>query len=432
MISFPSFRRSDTLQQPSAGRGIVALLTGSIGAQIVTLAALPILSRLFTPLEFGYFSLVMAYSGIIAPAAALRLETAVMLPERVEQVRALTRAGLVSIFTISVLVTAALEGLLLIGASGVGESPLFPVWVGAYILTTSLFMFLGQLALRKREYSLVARRSLLQAVVASVMQVLLGLWRKIPDGLLLGGLLGRSAGIAVLLKHTREFLRKPPRGGARQALREYWRFPVIFTPSIILNSLGLLAPLIYLTAVFGVTAAGQIGMAEKIVAVPVTVIGAAVGQAVDAEVSRAIRDRVTDHSRFYLRLTIFLGSIGALVAVVGGTLGGIVIPLILGEKWQLAGQIVQILSITSAVRLVATPLAKFIVLLQKSFANSTLDITRVVLVAAAMFTCTTLKLDLISSVWIIYSALTVTYVATWLYGLALVYRRRPTSQIGSV
>lgn len=398
-------------------RGALALITGTIGAQVVVFLALPFLSRIFTPEDFGFYVFVMALAGIISPAATLRLESAAMLPKETETVRALVWVAFVAVLVISVLSSVTVQILTINGIADLGKYPSAAVWVGTYILTNSLFALLSQLALRNQEYVLVAKRTFTRASVMVVAQLGLGSVLRLSTGLLYGGVAGQLAGMLTMIRTTRNFTRLPQRGHMWLALKRYWRFPIIFAPSAVLNSLGLQAPLLYFTAIFGLAFAGQLGMAERIVAIPITLIGAAVSQVIDAEITKRLREDHGGLLNSYLKFSSVLAIAGAIVALLGLSLGNLVIPWLLGEKWAIAGTVVQVLALTSGIRLVASPLSKFIVILQKSLANTLLDIMRVGLMVLAMTYVATTSMAFVPALWLVYSTLSLTYLVTWFYGL---------------
>ena len=58
-------------------------LTSGIGvSQLIPLFLLPILTRFFSPEDFGFFAFVMAIIQIMAISSTLRLEMAVVLPKK--------------------------------------------------------------------------------------------------------------------------------------------------------------------------------------------------------------------------------------------------------------------------------------------------------------------------------------------------------------
>lgn len=404
----------------AAGRGVLALLSGTAGAQLIQVGAIPILSRLYSPADFGYFSITLALAGIVAPIATLRFESAVVLPDSISHVRALTWISFISMTSIAVIYGVVLHTLSSVGVTDVSNYEMLSIWVPAFVWLTAVFTFLSQLVLRQRKYKLVARRSLYQAVVSAFSQIGLGVVAQGVPGLLIGRLTGRVTGIFTMFRHASRYLKRPDRGHLGFVWRRYWRFPALFTPSALLNAFGLQAPLIFITASQGISAGGQVGMAERIVAIPVVVLGSAIAQAIDAEASKVIREKMGSLTQLYAKFSIFLALCGLLVGVGGWLLGEWLVPVLLGSEWMTAGTVVKIIAVTSAVRLVASPLSRFIILLQRSAANIVLDVIRILLMAGAMLMSISLSFDLIETVWAVYSSLTITYGVTWLYGLFLV------------
>lgn len=150
-------------------------------------------------------------------------------------------------------------------------------------------------------------------------------------------------------------------------------------------------------------------------------------QAIDAEAAKRIRDG-QDLSRIFRKFSLLLTAAAIALAAGGGLFGGYFVPLLLGNDWKLAGTLVQIIAVLFAVRLVSSPLSKFMLLLQKSAATVALDLVRVGLVGLAMLVTTYLRLELITATWTLYSALAITYAATLFYVFKAVQSHTPSSK----
>ncbi|MBK0419476.1 lipopolysaccharide biosynthesis protein [Leucobacter sp. CSA1] len=412
------------MRKHGAGRGIVYLMTGTVGGQFITLAGLPVLSRLYSPDEFGHYSFIVALAGVAISVATFRLDAAAMLPTSTHQVRALVWLSLSSALLVSVLFAISLHVFSELEMFGLHEYPFLAVWVGAFTLSGALFGLFSQLSLRKRQYGLVARRSFLRASVSTASQAAMGVGpSRISGGLLFGGLIGQLVGIASMVRSTRDLSAFPDLRQLRPALRRYWRFPAVFAPSALLNTLGLQAPLIFVTAYFGVAAGGQLGIAERAVAIPVTLVGTTVGQVIEAEVAKHTREGGGGLRSTYLRFSLLLSLAGIAVAAGGSALGGVLVPWAFGSDWDLAGVMVQIIAVNAGVRLLVSPLSKFLVVLQQSLAVTLLDILRVCAMGAAIWATVSYEHDLTTALWLIYSALTFTYIVTWLYGFWIVGKK---------
>ena len=67
-------------------KNVLTLLTGSTIAQAIPIAVSPILTRLYTPEDFGILALFLAIVSFIAIVFTGQYESAIILPEKYEDV----------------------------------------------------------------------------------------------------------------------------------------------------------------------------------------------------------------------------------------------------------------------------------------------------------------------------------------------------------
>ena len=402
-----------------ARRGFLSIFSGTLVAQIITLAFIPILSRVFESEDFGALTFVTAVSTLVTAIGTLRLETALMLPEGKSQVSAVLALALASLFVVSFLTGL---GVYIWGAVDPElDTPLYaPLWVALAVVLSGLFVLLNRLALRKGGYSQVGKRAIYQAVGTGSGQFSFSFWPGGGLGLIFGFLVGRCVGIFPLYRYTREYFVPTDWKTRKQMLKRYWRFPVVFAPSSMLNSFGVQAPFIFVAAWFGAGFAGILGMADRIIGAPMTLIGNAVAQVFDAEIAKHIRQGKQNFFRPYLKLSAVLAVIASGVGLGFFLLGDIVVPLILGPGWELAGSCVQIMSVTIALRLIASPTSRVIGLFERSTGMVAIDLSRALLMIASMIWITYSSIDFLTSVAIMYYSLGFIYLITWFFGLSVV------------
>jgi O-antigen/teichoic acid export membrane protein len=63
-------------------KNVLTLMTGTTIAQAIPIAISPILTRIYTPEDFGVFALYMSLASIISVVATGRYELAIMLPKK--------------------------------------------------------------------------------------------------------------------------------------------------------------------------------------------------------------------------------------------------------------------------------------------------------------------------------------------------------------
>ena len=62
-------------------KNIFILFTGSTLAQLIPIAIAPILTRLYSPEEFGLLAIFISLAAIFSPIASLRYELSILLPK---------------------------------------------------------------------------------------------------------------------------------------------------------------------------------------------------------------------------------------------------------------------------------------------------------------------------------------------------------------
>lgn len=391
---------------------------GTVIAQLINLATMPILTRLYDPLAFGFLTLLVSVVGIIAPIAALRLESALLLPDSPRLASAILGLALGTCVLSSGLTTAVLQVLFSVGLfPDLAALPGYALWAGLLILLTSAFSVISQFVLRNRAYSAVARRNIYQTTATSISQVALS---RVPGGglgLIVGYTLGRIVGIVPLAVVARRSLEPFGVSDVRRVAKDYWRFPALFAPATALNSIGLAAPALFVGLWYSVADAGQWSVANQILALPIVLIATAAGQIIEAEIASKLRAGGGNLTGFYLRQTRLLGAAAVLLVVGVLLLAPTVIPFFVGPGWETSTSIIRILVAMTAMRLVASPLKKALTVLQMAKLNLALDVSRVLLLGVALAIVIYRNLGILDAATLISSSLALNYAMTWVAGL---------------
>ncbi|QFQ30682.2 oligosaccharide flippase family protein [Janibacter melonis] len=417
----PALRRWPKL---SAGRkGILAILSGTAGAQLILLLSSPVLGRLFAPEQFGPFAVANA---LLIPAAvimALRFELAIPLPRRDDDARELLALGM----RICAFVTVALLATVLLAkswfASLLGLSPddaNILMWVPLTAGAMGAFVLLNQTAIRLKMYAAIARRNVLQAAGVVFFQLSAGLLGLGAHGLAGGLLLGQLVGVWALLAAVRGELGPSDAAARRSLAREYRRFPLIMAPSGLVNSLGLQAPVLLASSVFGATVAGWLGMTQRVLAMPVALFGVSVAQVFLGEFAEARRHDRGGLRRQFVKTSRTLIAVGALGALVLLAAGPLLFRIFLGEEWEASGEYARALAPALMLQLVASPLSQTLVVMGRLGWQATWDVGRLLLCAGAVLGGAAMGLPPLQTTWLLSGAMVLSYAALWGLSLAAV------------
>ena len=82
-------------------KNVLTLMTGTTIAQAIPIAISPILTRIYTPEDFGVLALFVAITSIFGSIANGRYELAIMLPKKDENAINIFALGLIITFSMS-------------------------------------------------------------------------------------------------------------------------------------------------------------------------------------------------------------------------------------------------------------------------------------------------------------------------------------------
>lgn len=224
-------------------------------------------------------------------------------------------------------------------------------------------------------------------------------------------------GVCVLRPYAQRYAHLVSWRDCRQAVRAYWRFPLVFAPMASFTLLAQQGPVFVVAHRFTATEVGQFAMADRIVAVPIALIGLAVGAVYEGEMAERIRSGAPNVAVVYLKTSAILAAVGLLGGVLLWLLGERVTTLALGATWSRAGEVLTVMAVVLLSRMVVNPTRAFLQLLEKAREAFVLEVLRVVLFLIAAGVSAAQNMDLIPTLWMILLALVVADMLTWLYGL---------------
>ena len=325
-------------------RSVGVLVGGTAFAHAITAAALPIVTRLYTPSDFSTAAVFASLLSILSVAACLRFDVAIPMPEQDSQALNLLALALACVTVVSVLVAAAVLGAPQQVSAWLKQPRLAPyLWLlPVGVLLAGVYSSLQMWFVRKKSFSAIARSRIAQAAAASGTQVGLGWLQVAPAGLILGGMLNTGAGCLGLgwrfLNAERNTLHAVSAQQMRGTFKDYDRFPKYSTLEALSNSASIQLPIIMIAAVALGPEAGFLALAMAAMQAPMGLFGTAVSQ---VYLSRAPDEhRAGQLDTFTTRIFGALMRSGAGPLLFAGFVAPELFALIFGEPWRRAGVLV--------------------------------------------------------------------------------------------
>ena len=309
--------------------------------QLLMLAVTPLLTRLYTPADFGIFAAFSASMGLISVISSFRYELAIPLMRNDRSARSMLVSALGLNALTAIVATIAVviwreEFARLLNAPGLaGYLLLIPLG----ILGAGSYRALNLWVLRKQEFAVIAQTKLFQSVTNVVVQVVAGFGGIGAVGLIIGHVLGFTAGSLRLARDVafrRHSIRS--RANRRRAiglLAGHGRFPKFDVPASLVDYLGVQLPNLALVAIFSPAVAGIYFLAERVLTAPMSIVSQALGQTVLAGARDMIREGRIMRQTFLVVLGLTaLVSVPAIVVIAGGEF---LFATIFDESWRQAG-----------------------------------------------------------------------------------------------
>ena len=316
-------------------RNVLKLAGGTAGSQVITVAAAPILTRLYGPESFGVLATFASILALLNVVSSLRYELAIPVSEDDDEAIALVWLcfALVAISTaLTALGVALLGDQLVTLLHQLALKPL--LWLlPVGVLLTGVYQSLSYWAIRGKQFGLLAQTKFPQSIIGVAINLAAAPLGTI--GLLLGQIVSQSAGfVAILQQSLAELVRGPrlTRSLLLKTLHRYSHFGIYSSPAGLINTIGIQVPNLIFASAFGPAQLGQLALAQRLLLLPAGLISGSVGQvflsqAVDRYRAGTLSALICKASQ---RLLIYGLAISTLASLIFAPL----MPLIFGQQWE--------------------------------------------------------------------------------------------------
>ena len=349
------------MPEGSFARNVGMLTGGTAFAQALTVLALPLLTRLYTPEDFELLAVYVAVLSMVTVVSSLRYNIAIPLPEEDRHGMALLVLSLLCAAAVSALLATFVWLFPAIVADRLGQPSLMPyLWmVPLGVFLAAVYGALQYWSSRKKRFALITRTRVTRATGGIGAQAAVGFFAPSPFGLIFGHMLYGGLGVLGLARDLvlkdREALERIGLRQIKARALEYRRFPLWSVPESLFNTASIQLPLILIAASTAGPEAGFLMLAMRVMGVPMALVGSSVAQVFLAEAPKKYREgSLLAFTRHTMSALLKTGG-PPLVAV--GILSPILFPLIFGPSWQRAGSLVAWMTPWFVLQFVASPVS---------------------------------------------------------------------------
>ena len=363
-------------------RHVGTLATGTGIGQLALLAVYPIVSRLYSPMDFGILGLALSFLSVAVLMGTLRYEQAILSITDEEETRRLF-AGIAR--WMPFLCAIAITLLVLIwwmDVGGFGILSRTQIIVLYILLAVAAFAELSRfLLVRQKEFAVVASATVRGALSKAVLLLALGAVGAGAVGLLAAELGSRLAHIHRCRRMIpwQEFFRKSR--SARDLLWRHKEYPFISLPSSIINNGADAAQLPIIAALHGLEFAGFYALVQRCAAIPSSLIARSVADVFQAHAVEAISTGAGSVFQIFKKTVLALAGVAVIPATVVFLHGEGIFVLVFGETWREAGIIAALLSPAVFVQIVVSPVSRIVFVANRLKTKLVFDLTQLGLIA---------------------------------------------------
>ncbi|MGC7405629.1 lipopolysaccharide biosynthesis protein [Pandoraea pneumonica] len=400
-----SYSASPNTSQGRLRRNLVRLASGTILAQVLMIAATPILTRIYNPSAFGVMAVFSSAYAIVIGFTTFKYDAAVILPRAHRNAARITLLVVILATLLSAVVAVAASAL---DATGLVTIPFSVAWLVCALWLGATYTLTQQWSARIANYRYYARSQVLGTVFNVGIGLLCGwLWGGTANFLILGF----TAGLAVsLLYMCWEFgvwklPRTPLKGKSmiRQAAA-YRQFPLLVLPTALLTTIGTSSIPLILSANYSLGEVGAFAVANRLLLVPAALIGGALTEAFRAEFVSRVRERKSAGDLYGKTLRVLV-----LVAAPAFGLLALLAPMlflhIFGVNYAASGVIGRAVALALFAQFINTPFAYVFVALRKPGIGLLAQVGTTVVPLTALAICASRGVPLTPALYV-YSAIT--------------------------
>ena len=343
-------------------RNVLTLMTGTTIAQAIPIAISPILTRIYTPEDFGLFALYMSVASILSVVATGRYELAIMLPKKDEDAINIVALSIIISFFVS-FISFLLVFFLNVQITNLLGNPEISSWlyfIPLTVLLTGIYQSFNYWSNRKKQYKRLATSRVVQSGTTATTNLGMGFGNMGSSGLILGSLFGQGVATTVLGRmiwgEDRNRIKDVNKLKIFALLRQYNQFPKFDIMASLLNVLSQQSIYILFNILFNSTVSGYYYLTQRTLGLPMIVISSAISDVFKEEASKNFK-KYGNAKNIYKETFQKLVVLGFMISLILYFFAIDIFRVLFGKEWIIAGEYVQILTPLLFIKFIASPLS---------------------------------------------------------------------------
>ncbi len=353
-------------------KNVALIFSGNIASHLIAILSLPVLTRIFTPDDFGVYQLFMSFCSVVAIMVTGQYELSIIAPKYNYVAFTLATATVFISTAISIVMMSVLTVYIYMadGQLGFFQSMYFngiSLWLGLYTLAICLYQVCYMWFVRQAQYKRTVTANVINAIGCVGLPLFI-FYIGVDYGLIKGMAIAKILAIGYLCYNAKGVIIKYYKiinmRCIFRVLRRYNAFVKYALPGNVFNNIAAQVPSFLLNYFYGVTVTGYYSMANRCISLPTALAARSVGDVFKQEASYNYQQK-GDCLSIYSKVSSLLVKGSIVYAVLVLALAPVVFSVVLGSQWQEAGKYAQLLVLAGATSWVYSPLSSIYVLTVK-------------------------------------------------------------------
>ncbi|HEA6788236.1 TPA: type 8 capsular polysaccharide synthesis protein Cap8K [Staphylococcus aureus] len=342
------------------GDSFLMILSSGI-AQVILIITTPIITRLYSPAEFGEFTIFSNIAMILIPIINARYDLLIVNAKNDRSANILSQIS----FLISLLILLILIPILAISAWLYPNFILDFIFIIIMLFLVSLTNIFTNYLNKERKYKVLSLINVFRAGSMALLQIIFGLLSLGSLGLIIGFSLSYITGITLGYKTFKKHFNIVRNKEETKALFLENKNQLVYsTPSILLNSLSFSVVVFFIGILYTNTEVGIYGMAIRVLGIPVTIISLGLSkifmqQANDYYIERG------NFRNLLLKFSSTLVIVSIILYVPLYLFSEELVNILLGHSWVDAITVIKIVIPLFVIRLIVSTVSLSVIVLQK-------------------------------------------------------------------
>lgn len=232
-------------------RNLLITLSGVSFAQFVPVLATPFLAKLFSPQDFGEFSVFFGISSILGILYSVKLDAAIITATDNDQSFSILNLGIISCILFSIITFITVVFLSDVILDKVFSTIYYALLIPILAISTSIYYLFIAFLLRNKAFDKIAKARAVRAILILGLTLFIGYTFESVNGLIIGAIIGQLMSLAIVFRFflaldldRYSFFQL----SAKQlylVFDKHKRFPLFSAPAAVFNTFAAFLPVFF-------------------------------------------------------------------------------------------------------------------------------------------------------------------------------------------